>query len=274
MKTTEIFNYNLICDLDYHEISDLIIKDIQDGDSIITNVFTPNAHGIISYDKYPSINKFCQQSKYILPDGQPLVWLSRFTPNKIKQRITGSDLFPVLFQKINNTNYKILFILSNDLLISRFNEISANSIYHIPPFLTMEDTHGLKVEAKSICKLILKNEVNFIFMGISEPKQGALSQLITNELQKKSYRKNCIFLFLGASYEFYFNIKKRAPKIYQKIGLEWFYRLLKEPKRLLKRYTVTNFKFIIKSAVWIIAQIFNNQKTNSENIKDEKGTQK
>lgn len=250
MRTTKIFDYNFICDLDYSEISDLIIEDVRRED-VITNVFTPNAHGIVSYSNYPNVNKFCQQSKYILPDGQPLVWLSRFTEYKIKQRLTGSDLFPVLFERINNTDFKTLFILSSDVLINEFKKISKNSIYHIPPFLRMEDVSGLNRETELICDLILKNKIDFVFLGISEPKQGALSQLITIELQKKKYNKSCIFLFLGASYEFYFNMKKRAPKIYQKLGLEWVYRFMMEPKRLFKRYTVTNFKFIIKSIVWI-----------------------
>lgn len=253
MKTTKIFDYDFICDLDYHEISDLIVKDVQ-NENVITNVFTPNAHGIIEYGNYIEVNEFCRGSKYILPDGQPIVWLSRFTKNKIKKRLTGSDLFPVLFDKINNTNYKILFILSDDTLITRFKDISTNSIYHIPPVLRMEDHLRFKNEAMIVSNLVIANEIEFVFIGISEPKQGMLSKLITRELQLNSYKKSCIFLFLGASYEFYFSIKKRAPEIYQKLGLEWLYRLMKEPKRLLKRYTVTNFKFIVKSIKWIMSK--------------------
>lgn len=250
MKTTKIFNYEFICDLDYHEISDLIIKDVL-NENTITNVFTPNAHGIIEYSNYPEINEFCRKSKYILPDGQPIVWLSKLTKNKIKKRLTGSDFFPVLFEKINNTNHKILFVLPNQELITKFQNISSNSIYHIPPFLNMGDFQKLNDEAKTIANLIIENNINFVFIGISEPKQGALSKFVTEKLLAKSYDRSCIFLFLGASYEFYFNIKKRAPIIYQKLGMEWAYRLIMEPKRLLKRYTITNFKFIIKSIGWL-----------------------
>lgn len=249
MKTTKIFGYPFICELSYEEISDLIIEDIQ-SNQIITNVITPNAHGIVSYASHPALNAFCQQSKYVLPDGQPIVLLSKLTENPIQKRLTGSDLFPVLFNKINNTAIKLLFILSDESLIEKFQEVSTNSIYYVPPFLKMEEENKLKAEGLKIAELIEEQEIQIVFFGISEPKQGALSQVITEKLTSKKHPKSCIFLFLGASYEFYFGIKKRAPKIFQKLSLEWFYRLMMEPKRLLKRYTVTNVQFIVLAIKW------------------------
>ncbi len=259
IKTTTIFGYSFICDLSYSEISDLIIEDVKTND-VITNVITPNAHGIVSYSRYPELNRFCQQSKYVLPDGQPIVLLSRFTKNKIQKRLTGSDFFPVLFNKINNTEVSILFVLSDESLIPRFKQKSENSTYYIPSFIRMEDTPKLREEGLNISKIILEKEIQIVFFGISEPKQGALSQIITQELLKSNPEKSCIMLFLGASYEFYFGVKKRAPIVYQKFGLEWLYRLLKEPKRLLKRYTVTNSLFILKSIKWIISQLLKQRK--------------
>ncbi|OJX36753.1 MAG: hypothetical protein BGO87_13255 [Flavobacteriia bacterium 40-80] len=249
MKTTSIFGYNFICDLNYDQISTLIINDIENN-TIITNVITPNAHGIVSYDKFPEINKFCQQSKYILPDGQPLVWLSNLTQNKIAKRLTGSDLFPVLFNKVNNTKFNLLFILSTQDLADEFKLISINSTHYVPPHLSLEDTRNLKNEALIISQLIKKNNIDLVFFGISEPKQGIIAKYITDILEQEDYSKSCIMLFLGASYEFYFNLKERAPKIFQKLGLEWFYRLIREPRRLFKRYTITNFKFILKAIKW------------------------
>lgn len=253
MKQTSIFGYNFICNLNYHEISDAIIGDLESR-NVITNVVTPNAHGIISYKKYPAINTFCQQSKYILPDGQPVVWLSKLTPNKIDQRLTGSDLFPVLFEKLNNSKYSLLFVLNDLKLVENFEKISDNSSYYIPPFMEMEDKQEFEKQADQIYKLIIEKGLEIVFIGISEPKQGALAKLITEKLIQKNYDKSCIFLFLGASYEFYFGLKSRAPVFYQKTGLEWLYRFSKEPKRLFKRYTVTNFQFILYSLKWILSK--------------------
>jgi N-acetylglucosaminyldiphosphoundecaprenol N-acetyl-beta-D-mannosaminyltransferase len=251
MKTTTIFGFPFICDLSYEEISDLIIEDVETNE-IITNVITPNAHGIVSYHAYPDLNAFCQQSKYVLPDGQPLVLLSRFSNHPIQKRLTGSDLFPVLFDKINNTAVKILFILSDESLIGKFQEVSNNARYYVPPFLKMNEAHKIQAEGLKIAELIQEYQIQLVFFGISEPKQGALSQVITKILLDNKYNKSCIFLFLGASYEFYFGIKKRAPLIFQKLSLEWFYRLMMEPRRLLKRYTVTNAQFIFLAIQWMI----------------------
>jgi len=57
--------------------------------------------------------------------------------------------------------------------------------------------------------------------------------------------KPCTLLLLGASYEFYYGLQHRAPVFWQKTGLEWLYRLIREPRRLLKRYTVGNFRFLL-----------------------------
>lgn len=253
MKKTSIFGYNFICNLNYEEISDAIIDDLETG-KVITNVVTPNAHGIISYRKYPAVNTFCQQSRYILPDGQPIVWLSKLTANKIEKRLTGSDLFPVLFDKLNNSKYSLLFVLNDSKLIGNFEKVSKNSYYHIPPFMKMEDQKEFDKQAEQIYKLVIEKGIEIVFIGISEPKQGALAKLITEKLIQNNYNKSCIFLFLGASYEFYFGLKSRAPVFYQKTGLEWLYRFYKEPKRLFKRYTVTNFQFILYSLKWILSK--------------------
>lgn len=265
MKTTQILGYNFIYGYTYQEISDLIITDIQQN-NIVTNVFTPNAHGIVSYSDLPDTNKFCQQSKYILPDGQPIVWLSRFASNRIKHRLTGSDLFPVLFSKLNNTEHQLLFILSDHFLSDRFKAISNNSMCYVPPFIDLFDQKGMINEASAIFELIKNNAIKAVFLGISEPKQGVLAKLVTEIMEREKYTKGCIFLFLGASYEFYFDIKKRAPRWMQKSGLEWLYRLLKEPKRLLKRYTITNTRFIIKAIKWIFLQKSGSLKSKNKHV--------
>jgi len=61
-----------------------------------------------------------------------------------------------------------------------------------------------------------------------------------------------VFFFLGASYEFYFGLKKRAPMIYQKLALEWFYRLITEPGRMYKRYIFGNLVFVMRALKWFL----------------------
>lgn len=249
--TTNIFGYNFICDDSYNNLADKIIIDVKKRNIGITNLITPNAHGINMYLKYKELNEFCKSSKYVLPDGQPIVWLSKLTKHTIKQRLTGSDFFPVIFNKLKNTEFKCLYIMSNQLICEKLKLEKPDALYIVSDFFNMKDEYKIELLGNEIVTQIRANEINYIFIGISEPKQGAIAKNVTEKLNKLGYYEPCVFFFLGASYEFYLGLKKRAPKIFQKLGLEWFYRLIKEPRRMFKRYIIGNFVFLCKSLLWI-----------------------
>ena len=90
----------------------------------------------------------------------------------------------------------------------------------------------------------------YVFLGIRFPKQNHIALGLIehvkqhNATQGNPQRNMPLFLLLGASYEFYLNIKKRAPQFWRKIGMEWFYRFTQEPGRLFKRYFVDDMQFI------------------------------
>ncbi|MBK7110387.1 MAG: WecB/TagA/CpsF family glycosyltransferase [Bacteroidetes bacterium] len=86
----------------------------------------------------------------------------------------------------------------------------------------------------------------YIFIGIRFPKQNYIAFELLDNLQKQGYSKSemPLCLLLGASYEFYLDIKKRAPAIWQKTGMEWFYRFTQEPGRLFKRYFIDDMQFV------------------------------
>lgn len=252
IKTTSIFGFNFICDLSQEELSNRVIDDVMQSHIGIENLITPNANGINIYRKHPEVNEFAKSSYYVLPDGQPIVWLSRFTPAAIKRRLTGSDFFATIFPKIKAPQFKCLFLVSNEFLRSKFMKEKPEASYLIPEFFTMEEPDKIERIAEQMFSEIVKKEIRFVFTGISDPKQVALSMEVTKKLKSADYSKPCLFLFLGASFEFYFGLKKRAPVFYQKVGLEWFYRLIMEPRRMFKRYVIGNFVFLWRALLWIL----------------------
>ena len=249
--TTNIFGYNFICDIGYEELANEIIHEINTNGIGLTNFITPNAHGINMYLEYPELNTFCKSSKYVLPDGQPIVWLSKLTPSPIKRRLTGSDFFPVIFNKLKGPEHKCLFVVSNTMLRDKFLQEKPDTSFIIPDFFEMGDTSKINEIGDKMVEQITQHKLNYIFIGVSEPKQGALAQNVTGKLQKLNYGGPCLFFFLGASFEFYFGLKKRAPLLFQKLGLEWFYRLITEPARMYKRYIFGNFIFVMRAIKWL-----------------------
>lgn len=250
--TTNIFGYHFICDATYEALAEEIVMRVRSGQIGITNMITPNAHGINMYYKYPALNAFCKTSEYVLPDGQPIVWLSKLTPAPIKKRLTGSDFFPVIFGKLKTPEHRCLFVVSNDTVKQKLKPEKPDAVFVIPEFFSMEDQEKISRAGDTITQQILEKKLNYVFIGISEPKQGALAQNVTMKLKAAQYKEPCIFFFLGASYEFYFGLKKRAPVIFQKTGLEWFYRLITEPRRMYRRYIFGNLLFVARSVKWLL----------------------
>lgn len=254
MLTTNIFGFNFICDTTYEGLANDIITDVAQGRIGITNVITPNAHGINMYARYPELNRFCKGSHYVLPDGQPIVWLSKLTAHPIKKRLTGSDFFPVIFKKLKAPQHKCLFVVSNEIIQQGFKREKPDAPCLVPDFFGMNEPEKINRVAAQVADLVTAHAINYVFIGISEPKQGALAQAATQILKARHYSAPCIFFFLGASYEFYFGQKKRAPVFFQKYGLEWFYRLMMEPKRMFGRYVIGNFMFILRSVKWSLTR--------------------
>jgi N-acetylglucosaminyldiphosphoundecaprenol N-acetyl-beta-D-mannosaminyltransferase len=85
----------------------------------------------------------------------------------------------------------------------------------------------------------------FLFIGISDPKQSLISKKIDELINLGNKDIYFSTALLGASFEFYLGKSKRAPQWMQQCGLEWLYRFALEPKRLWRRYTIDNFKFLM-----------------------------
>lgn len=255
MRTTvNIFGFNFICDASYEQLADDIIGDVSQSGVGITNFITPNAHGINVYAGLPELNRFCQSSHYVLPDGQPIVWLSRLTRHPIRKRLTGSDFFPVIFNRLKDPRHKCLFIVSSETVKQAFRNEKPEAFFLVPEFFDMQEPEKIDRIAGGIADLVAEHSINYVFIGISEPKQGALAKGATQKLTSRNYKSPCIFFFLGASFEFYFGLKKRAPLFFRKYGLEWFYRLMQEPKRMFGRYVIGNFMFILRSIKWVLTR--------------------
>ncbi|OJW83505.1 MAG: hypothetical protein BGO69_08525 [Bacteroidetes bacterium 46-16] len=210
-------------------------------------LITPNASTVVYYNegKHTALKDFYASAAYILPDGMPLVWLSRMKgKQKLQARLTGSDLFPVLWQEIKQKERRVTMVLASDGLASRYSDDYRNCNVFIPAFFNASDERYINDFAGEVADGIVTNKSGFVFLGLNFPKQELLGIAIVEALKDKGYKQQVLVLLLGASFEFYFGIKKRAPELFRKTGMEWLYRFISEPGRLWKRYTVDNVRFL------------------------------
>ncbi len=222
---------------------------IDGGSKIIINTINPHSYCVAKKDK--NFYKALQESDWLLPDGIGIVWGVRFlTGHKIK-RITGYDLHSYLLNIVHKKKGKVFYMGSSnstlDKIVKRLHieypDISVN--YYSPPFIQEFDVE----DNEKIIRAINNFKPDVLFVGITAPKQEKWV------FQHKHKINSKIIASIGAVFDFYAGTVKRAPNWMINVGLEWLYRLIKEPQRMWRRYIIGNFKFVLsifKAKIFLI----------------------
>lgn len=196
---------------------------------------TPNVDHIVQLERGGELRDIYAQADLILTDGKPLVWISKLYGTPIKEKISGSDLFPLLCQRAARKGYKMFFLGADEgvaakaaqNLTAKFPGLKVVGTYS-PPLGFENDAR----ELERIEEMIKAAAPHILVVGLGCPKQEKFIYHNRNRLGVP------LSLGLGASLDFEAGCVKRAPKWMSDHGLEWLYRAVKEPKRLAKRYIV------------------------------------
>ena len=172
----------------------------------------------------------------IVPDGIGIVKASKKTNHKVMERITGIDLAEKLLEYGNELKKSIYLFGSKQEVIDSMREM-LNSKY--PDLVIAGTSNGYVKDKDNVFAEIAKLKPDIILVALGIPLQ---EKLIYKHLDK--FNKG-IFVGVGGSFDVISGHKKRAPKIFIKLNLEWLYRIIKEPKRI-KRFYDNNIKFIFK----------------------------
>lgn len=224
-----------------------IDKLIQRG--VPSYVVTPNVDHIVKLEKDEEFKNVYKNADLILTDGMPLIWISKLKGNPIKEKVSGSDLFPKVCELASNKNYSVFLLGAAEGVADKAAENLRNKYKGLNVVGTYSPSYGFEKKNDEIEKIItIINECkpDILAVGLGAPKQEKF-------LYKYKEKLNVpISLAIGASIDFEAGNIERAPKWMQKSGLEWFYRLCKEPKRMFKRYIIDDMKILIIFAKNII----------------------
>lgn len=219
---------------------------IIEADKLINNgkynyVVTPNVDHIVKLDEDKEFLEIYNNADLILVDGMPLVWVSKLNKNPIKEKISGSDYFPKLCEFSAQKGYKI-FLLGAAEGVAEIAKVNLENKYKdINIVGTYSPKYGFekdKTEIYKIINIINDAKPDILAVGVGAPKQEKFIYKYLEEL------KVPLSLGIGATIDFEAGNIKRAPRWMQQSGLEWFYRFIKEPKRMFKRYFIDDLKFI------------------------------
>lgn len=208
-------------------------------------VCVTGVHGVSEAQSDPEFRRILNNAFLNTPDGMPMVWYGKLNKSCIMGRVYGPDLMLRICEASRNNPIKhYLYGGGNGVteklkasLRSRFPFIDIVGT-NTPPFrpLTPEEDDSLTDEIN-----LLKPDI--IWVGLSTPKQERFMSAYLD-------RFDVTLMFgVGAAFDFHAGLMPQAPSWMQKSGLEWLYRLSKEPKRLWKRYLVNNPLFLTRAAL-------------------------
>lgn len=229
------------------EIDNLSMDEaIRKIDKLITKkkpsyVVTPNVDHIVKLEKDMEFKKVYKNANLILTDGMPLIWISKMYGSPIKEKISGSDLFPKVCDLASQKGYKIFLLGAAEGVANKAANNLVEKYKGLNVVGTYSPSYGFESkenEIEHIIKIINEKKPDILAVGLGAPKQEKF-------LFKYRDRLNVpVSLAIGASIDFEAGNIKRAPKWMQDTGLEWFYRLCKEPKRMFKRYIIDDLKIV------------------------------
>lgn len=213
-------------------------------------LFTPNVDDVVKLNekRYADLAVILKKSFYLLPDGQPIIWASKLFKNKkLKSRLPGSELFPLLWKEMMRHKKRVMIVAPNTEVGEMLKKEYPAAGYYVPPFFNVENSSELGAVIEEAKTVFDELKPEYVFIGIRFPKQNHIALGLIEHVKKLNASGQQmhmpLFLLMGASYEFYLGIKKRAPAIWQKTGMEWFYRFMQEPGRLFRRYFIDDLKF-------------------------------
>lgn len=204
-------------------------------------VVTPNIDHLVQLERGGELNEVYKHADLILTDGQPLIWISKWYHTPIKEKISGSDLFPLLCALAADKGYTMYFLgaaegiaaSAAEKLMKRFPGLQVVGTYS-PPFGFEKD----EAEVELVIKQIKDVAPHILIVGLGCPKQELFIYHHKDELGVP------LSIGLGASLDFEAGNIKRAPKWMSDHGLEWLFRITQDPKRMAIRYFVDDRKIL------------------------------
>lgn len=224
-----------ICKVTMDQMIDLCEEHIRTKTSILLGVV--NVAKAVNSRKNKTLKKSLEDADIVVADGKGIVWLSNLIGDPLPERIAGIDVMQRLFERADRRHYSVYLLGATEDVVTKV----VNYVKQNYPGLTVagyRNGYFQQEQEQEIADQIKASSADMLFVAVPSPKKE-------NFLSKWSTYINVpVCHGVGGSFDVVAGITKRAPVWMQKYGLEWFYRVLQEPRRMWKRYLITNSIFL------------------------------
>ena len=185
------------------------------------------------------LQSFVDRAALVVADGQPIVWCAPWLGQSLPERVTGVDLVDAICERAARLGKRVFLQGATKDIVAKL----AQRLRERHPNLNVDFADGYFAmdEAEERAERIRAVRADILFVGMGVPRQE-------NFIEEQWDRLGVgMAIGVGGSFDVLAGLRARAPAWVQKLGMEWFYRLIQEPRRLLMRYLITNSQF-----VWLV----------------------
>jgi|CXWL01.1.fsa_nt_gi N-acetylglucosaminyldiphosphoundecaprenol N-acetyl-beta-D-mannosaminyltransferase len=212
-----------------------------------------NVHSVVTASQDGEFRRVVNQADMATPDGMPVAWMLREQGFPGQERINGPDLMWKYCAQAERSGEIMYFYGSTDetlqllstKLLAAFPNLRIGGVYS-PPFRVLSEA-----EDEATVASINASGAGVVFVGLGCPKQEKWMAAHRNRI-------HAVMIGVGAAFDYHAGTVQRAPLWMQRNGLEWLHRLCSEPRRLWKRYFVTNTIFVIGAAMQLLGNFWGN----------------
>lgn len=222
--------------VNYESASDIIIYEAKRNTSF--GVYAMPVHGLMLSVNNGELSEAVKKTDLIVPDGHPIRWaMNYFYKTNLKDRVYGPELTKHVLAKASDEKLRVfLYGGSTKETLDMFEEYIH---YHYPNAVICGKYREPSADSETLDIEYLNSlKPNIVLVGRGCPKQELW-------IAKNKGHINAVMMGIGAAFSFYAGTLEQAPSWMQNNGLEWLYRLYKEPRRLFVRYFMTNTHFLL-----------------------------
>ncbi|MFV0429704.1 MAG: WecB/TagA/CpsF family glycosyltransferase [Arachnia sp.] len=201
------------------------------------NIAVLNAGKIARADRDPRLREALTSCDITFADGMAVVWASRWLRRRLPERVAGIDLFTRLLEHASREGLRVYLLGAQPKVLALVRQQVATG-YPGAVVVGARDGYFADAEAAQVAAEIGRSTPDLLFIAMTSPRK---------ETFIASHRRHLgripVVHGVGGSFDVLAGVTKRAPEAWQRLGMEWAYRVLQEPRRMFWRYLVTNAQF-------------------------------
>ncbi|BDG37559.1 glycosyl transferase [Parageobacillus caldoxylosilyticus] len=216
--------------LNYDEILADIEKRMAAGEK--STIVAVNPEKLIAASKDENVKQLINSATYQIPDGIGVVLASKLKGGRITSRVTGIDMMERLIELSAKKGYRVFLFGAKEEVVKKAKE---NLEAKYPGLQIVGYSNGYVNDYDSLIQKINESNADILFVALGSPRQELWIKTYMNDLNVK------VLQGVGGSFDVFAGHVKRAPKLFRNLGLEWFYRLVTDPKRFKRQLALPKF---------------------------------